>query len=103
MELKEEKFVIIVHPDYPELCGIARIINPRDQIIRIEFCDDKTKWLAASEFLRHAIPEEKEQLAKANCSKIIKGFDCNQQPSYSMCEILDFIRVNQKELLQLLN
>ncbi|MGF9958471.1 hypothetical protein [Bacillus mycoides] len=65
MELKEDKFVMIVHPDYPELCGLARIIKPRGQIIRIEFCDDKTKWLASSEFLRHAIPEEKRAASKS--------------------------------------
>ncbi|PEM36674.1 hypothetical protein CN634_19045 [Bacillus pseudomycoides] len=65
MEFKEDDYVMVVHPDYPELHGLARVIKPRNQIIRIELCGDKTRWLASTEFLRHASKEEIRAASKS--------------------------------------
>ncbi|MHA4291255.1 hypothetical protein ACX16Y_28795 [Bacillus cereus] len=64
-EFKDNDYVMVKHPDYQELGGLARVIKPRDNVLRIEFCEDKTMWLASTEFLRHATEEEIRAASKS--------------------------------------
>ncbi|KMY49217.1 hypothetical protein [Peribacillus loiseleuriae] len=56
---KKDEYVIVEHPDCPELNGVVKVIDEVvSSIIRIEFCDDKSKWMVHKEYIRHATQDE---------------------------------------------
>lgn len=58
---KKDDYVVIKHPDYPELEGLAKVTNDsRKNIVNIEFCDGKGGFLAHVDYIRHATEEEKQ-------------------------------------------
>ncbi|PEA55191.1 hypothetical protein CON64_07270 [Bacillus pseudomycoides] len=65
MEFKENDYVMVEHPDFPEPRGLALVLKVRTKIIDIELYEDKTKWLASTEFLRHATDEEIRAASKS--------------------------------------
>ncbi|MCU5039324.1 hypothetical protein FC702_06525 [Bacillus cereus] len=69
MEFKQNDIVMVDHPDYPELCGPAKVIKVLNKIVSIEFCDDENKWMASLfasyDFLRHATQEEIRAASKS--------------------------------------
>ncbi|HHX9918364.1 TPA: hypothetical protein ACVTHL_005447 [Bacillus cereus] len=60
MKFKESDFVMVDHPDYPELQGIARIegLSSQEKIIFLHLYKDKSNRIAHVDFLRHATDEE---------------------------------------------
>ncbi|MEN1934215.1 hypothetical protein AAIE21_01110 [Paenibacillus sp. 102] len=71
MKFHEDDLVMVIHPDYPELHGLAMVIKAPPEIVVVWsylFVDNSERWFHV-EFLRHATDGEKEeQLTKANCS-----------------------------------
>ncbi|HDR7242582.1 hypothetical protein [Bacillus cereus group sp. BfR-BA-01700] len=67
MKFKESDFVMVDHPDYPELQGIARVdgVSPQGKIIFIHLYKDDTKGIAHIDFLRHASEEEIKAASKS--------------------------------------
>lgn len=56
---KKNDYIMVIHPNYPELNGLAKIAdNVVTKIVNIEFCDDKSQFLAHLEFIRPATQEE---------------------------------------------
>ena len=54
---------MIIHPDYPELQGLAKITNNvASKLICVELCDGRGNFLAHSEFIRLATKNEIETL-----------------------------------------
>lgn len=60
MILKENDYVMVHHPDYLELQGLAKVdgISSQGKIIFIHLYKDNTKRIAHIDFLRHATEDE---------------------------------------------
>ena len=55
-------YIKIIHPDYPELKGLAKVTNCRTTtVVVIEFCDDGSSFFANVDYLRLATKEEIEK------------------------------------------
>lgn len=63
---KKEDYVMIIHPDYPEQHGMARVIsNPHiPTLLTLELSVDKTRCMAHTDFVRHATRQEIDNLIK---------------------------------------
>lgn len=61
---QKDDVVMIVHPDYPEDNGLARVTsNPSvPTILTLERYSDKSRCLAHSDYVRHATRDEIETL-----------------------------------------
>lgn len=62
---KKDDYVMIIHPDYPDEHGIARVVsNPYiPTILTLEKSADKSRCLAHTDFVRRATKEEINELS----------------------------------------
>jgi hypothetical protein len=50
---KINDYVKIIEPRFPELKGLAKIVEIRtSKVVVIEFCDDKSKFIAHIDYIR---------------------------------------------------
>jgi hypothetical protein len=62
---EENDFVMLINPRFPELKGLAKIVDKRtSKVVEIEFCDDKSKFIAHIDFIRLATEQEKIEETK---------------------------------------
>ncbi|PFW52660.1 hypothetical protein COL13_26345 [Bacillus cereus] len=67
MKLKENDYVVVDHPDYPELQGVARVegLSSQEKIIFLHLYKDDSNRIAHVDFLRHATEEEIRAASKS--------------------------------------
>ncbi|MGE6593028.1 hypothetical protein ACQKFU_26410 [Bacillus mycoides] len=67
MKIKENDYVMVDHPDYPELRGLARVngISSQGKLIFVHLYNDESKRIANIEFLRHATEDEIRAASKS--------------------------------------
>jgi len=56
----KDDLVMVIHPDYPELQGLAKVTKASNEIalVWVYLYVDNSDWFVHIEFLRHATDEE---------------------------------------------